>query len=657
VVLGEPVFDTAAVAQELNGLRTAPTGADLPATLARVRELLAQTRQRVPRLTRRHVVVYSDMARNTWDPGRQAASDWRRVWEELAQSAAVELRDVGPRPASESSNLAIVALRYAAASDGAATRHDLQVGSEGRLEAVLRNFGSRETTATVEFQLDGRPLAAPTVTVPPRSEAVTTARVRFDALGDQVAMAALRAVRPPDSLRHDDQRWLVLPVRDRIEILCIEGGLDEARFLALAFAPGPRGPTASGDAQAIRVAVASETALLDRSLQRYDLIALCNVARFRESEADAIGDYVYRGGRLVVFPGDRTDVANYNQRLVDASKRLLPARLAAPLASDELRIDPRGYRDPLVELFRGQERAGLLSTPIWCYLPATVVDANTARVALAFHNGDPWFVHEPFGAGHVWLGTTAAAPRSRIAGSEPPRPWNAWATWPSFVPLAQTLLRESLAGRSTARNVLVGEALTGAFALDGNRSSSSEGPRLDEGSGDASLPQDDAVLIEFPTAGPSEASMVLEPVVAPESIQRRRIAAERSEHELRWILPAASIPGIYVALPRGSTAKTVEQRFAVNLDTLESDPQRIDGDDLPVGLKESLLAASQESVKGEGAKEGGAASGQGNPSRTAQAAAAEPAPRRWFRPLLVSIAGMLAAETLLAWRMGRRGGA
>jgi hypothetical protein len=225
------------------------------------------------------------------------------------------------------------------------------------------------------------------------------------------------------------------------------------------------------------------------------------------------------------------------------------------------------------------------------------------------------------------------------------------------VPLAQTLLRESLAGRSTARNVLVGEALTGAFALDGNRSSSSEGPRLEEGSGDATLPQDDAVLIEFPTAEPSEASMVLEPVVAPESAQRRRIAAERSEHELRWILPAASIPGIYVALPSGPTAKTIEQRFAVNLNTLESDPQRIDGDDLPAGLKESLLVASQESGQGEGAKEGGAASAQDNPSRTAQEGAAEPAPSRWFRPLLVSIAMMLAAETLLAWRMGRRGGA
>ncbi|MFM7073952.1 MAG: VWA domain-containing protein, partial [Planctomycetota bacterium] len=242
VVLGEPVFDTAAVAQELSALRAAPTGADLVATLARVRESLARSRQRNPRLTRRHVVVYSDFARNTWDPGNQKAGDWRRPWEELSETAVVEMRDVGPRSTLDLGNIAIVDLRFATASDSPMGSSGAHVSGEGRLEAVLRNFGARETTATVEFQVDGQPLASPTVVVPARGESIAMAKLRFDASGDRVAKAALGAVSPPDSQPWDDLRWLVVPVRERVEVLCVEGGLDEARFVALALAPEPRGP-------------------------------------------------------------------------------------------------------------------------------------------------------------------------------------------------------------------------------------------------------------------------------------------------------------------------------------------------------------------------------------------------------------------------------
>lgn len=721
-VLGEPVFDTSAVTQELMALRATPGGADLPATLARVRELLARTRQTVPRLTRRHVAVYSDMARNTWEPGQQPSSDWRRQWEELATTARVDLHDVGPRTAAEIANVAITALRCSAAATDTATaadaatarsaagagpalHHSVHVGGEARLEAVLRNYGERVAKVTVEFQLDGRPLAAPAVEVPPRGEALAAASVRLDTPGERVASAMLRAGQPPDALSWDNQRWLVVPVRERIEVLCVEGGLDEARFLALAIAPDGRGSASASDAPALRVAIASETALLDRPLQRYDLVALCNVARVSDSESDALRQFVIRGGRLVIFLGDRVDAANYNDRLGSVANRVLPARLAPAIAQDELRIDPRGYRDPLVAMFRGQERAGLLSTPIWSYMPATVVAPESARVALAFHTGDPWIVSESVGAGQVWLVTTPAAPRSRITGSNPPRPWNAWATWPSFVPLMQTLLREALSGRAAVRNTLVGESLVGAFPLDPH-----------------SVPA--TVLVDCPAVG-------AEP---PETL---RIAAERTGQELRWLLPDTRWPGIYVVRPdqtvlgagvapppanepptdpslpnaangdkspsgngaatAGAEQRFAEQRFAVNVDSHESDPQRIDADDLPAGLREASLAAEQvapspgrdiRSVTGSdgnvssdanggetGRTTGGEAGDEAPPAdnqRSAKASdsdgslresgsraerSAESVQRRWFRMLLAAVAVALAAESWMAWRLGRRGGA
>lgn len=669
VVLDEPVFDIAMVAQELNALRAGPTGADLVATLARVRESLAKTRQRIPRLTRRHVVVFSDMARNTWDPGNRKAGDWRRPWEELSDTAVIEVRDVGPRSTQDLGNIAIVELRHAVASDVPRGSHSVHVGGEGQLEAVLRNFGARETTANVEFQVDGRPIAAPAVVVPARGEALATAKLRFDMSGDRVAKAALRAVSPPDSLPWDDQRWLVIPVRERVEVLCVEGGLDEARFVALALAPETRRPTFLAGSPALRVVVASEAALLDRPLSGYDLIALCNVARFSDSESEALREYVYRGGRLAIFSGDRVDTANYNTRLGGRSRRLLPARLSPAVTHDELPIDPRAYRDPLVDPFRGQERAGLLSTPIWCYLPATVFDINTSKVAVAFQNGDPWLVHEPIGAGHVWLSTTAVAPSSIIAGSNPSRPWNAWATWPSFVPLMQTLLRESLAGRSAARNAIVGEAITGTFIL-----AASDWNLVDNSvNGNAAIDMA-AVTVEVP------------PTVATETVETRRIAAERAGAELRWGISTAEIPGVYVARPigidgrevspelnrdelppmsserSGSSPAVIEQRFAVNLDVRESDPQRIDVEDLPASVRESLLKSEQDNrgahlENGSGAAKNVAAIDGDTLGEDGVLASGTSGGRRpWFRPLLTLIVAALVGESWLAWRLGRRGG-
>ena len=147
VAIGEPAFDRNAVLDELRSLRVAPVGADLRATLTQVTRLVADARQRFPRLTRRRVVFFSDVTRNTWEQatGEESAADWNR----LAETADVTLIDVG---VDDPSNLAITAIQP---SDPVIT-----VGSDTRLAAVVRNFGggmSRRWRSSFSWTVDRSP--------------------------------------------------------------------------------------------------------------------------------------------------------------------------------------------------------------------------------------------------------------------------------------------------------------------------------------------------------------------------------------------------------------------------------------------------------------------------------------------------------------------
>ena len=72
-------------------------------------------------------------------------------------------------------------------------------------------------------------------------------------------------------------------------------------------------------------------------------------------------------------------------------------------------------------------------------------------------------------------------------------------------------------------------------------------------------------------------------------------------------------------------------------------------------------SAGTESANAESANDGtvgakGPFAEAGRDDRATRAVA-DSEQRRWFRPLLAMIAMTLVAESLLAWRMGRRGGA
>lgn len=518
VVIGNPVFERGEFVEELQRLQLLHTSADLPRTLSAVEEVLAAARREHPRLTRQEVYFLTDLGRVGWTPPAEptAAADFRRCSKRLADSAALVIIDVG----QAAENVAVTGVGSAAPF--------ATVAEEVEIQADLRNFGRQSRgRQPVELFVDGRRVAQQQVELAADGEAAATFSYRFDTPGDHVV--ELRS--EGDGLDVDNHRWLAVSVKPYLRVLCVNGKPSGEAFGGatdyLLYALSPR--AGDTDRALIHPEVVPESALMELDLSGYDCVVLANVAQFTSSEARLLQTYLKRGGGLIFFLGDRVLADRYNRELGEGQGGvgLLPAKLETVVQQSQYRLDPLEYRHPIVQEFRGQERAGLLTTPVEKYYRLSVPKDSPTKVALALGNGDPLVVESPLYQGRVILvGTSADAS------------WTRMPVWPSYVPVVQELVAYAVGGQIEQKNLLVGQSLGATFSTV---------------TGEAPL------TIQGPT-GRSE------PV-------RMRTEGDYSS----WNYADTSISGAYAVQFGEPVSRT--QWFAVNVATAESDLAQFTADE------------------------------------------------------------------------------
>jgi hypothetical protein len=523
VVIGEPAFDPRDVTEEIDSLRLAHAGASLPATLAEIETLLGRATERQPRLARKRVVFFTDLQQATW--GEVSTADCRDRLARLEKTASLALVDLGEVGAS---NLAVARLE---ASEPLVTSR-----GEVSLQAELVSFSRQDMPRqSVEFLVDGQRIADQRIDLPAGGRATAATTHRFDAPGEHVVEVRLA----DDALPLDNRRWLSVPVREAVRVLAVGGRPGETRHVALALNPR-RQPAGS-----IEVTEAPESALVETELAQFDCVILSNIGRFSREEAGVLQAYIRGGGGLVVFLGDQVQAESYNQQLAGEkpAERVLPARIGELADEAQYRLNPLEYRHPIVVPFRGHEASGLLTTPIWRSLK--LIPFPEAKVALGFDSGDPALVEERIGRGRSILFATAASPESLDRRTNPPTPWTAISSWPSFPPLVQEMLNLAISGRHEWRNIEVGDDLTGVAP---------------------GAPADARITLARPDGTTEELPVVLD---GPEP---------------RWTSADASTSGVYeVKLPGG-----LVQKIAVNVNPRESDLARFDPDLLPSQFNREL---------------------------------------------------------------------
>lgn len=382
-----PLDEAGPAGAALAALRPSGRGSRLAPAIRTARELAAQARGLAV-----EIAVVSDLQRHAL-VGLEAV--------ERIPGAAMRFVAVGePNPV----NARLVEVEVDRRPEGGRTR--LAVSAR----IASKGGDARGTTATL--LVNGRPLGTTAVRL--GANAVVTAR--FDpvyiAEGDAQAVVALA----PDALVADDTLRFSLSNASGVPVvLVVPPGAagDETLFLERALAIS-RAPV-------LAVGIKRSATLTAFDLERARAVVIADVGALAGGAIGPLGDFVERGGGLVLLTGPRG---------VGPSASWWPARVGVPVD----RMDERGGRlgqmdadHPVFEPFKEALASDFGAARFFRYRILT--PDSTAQVLARFDDGQPAMIETRHGRGRVvMLGTSGNSL------------WTDFPLQPVFLPLMQRLV-------------------------------------------------------------------------------------------------------------------------------------------------------------------------------------------------------------------------
>jgi hypothetical protein len=448
-VISNPTNNLVEVEKVIGELSQSDSDVDLVATFELVDRVLD-----VSSIPQKELIVLTDLQAASWKPPAEGAGALAQAVTRIeARKPRSVVIDLG-RPGGE--NRAVTDLKV-----------DVPVvtmGEQVLIRANLRNFGSaRADGVRARVTTDGILGLEEPFDLAPGEDVPAVFRQQFTTPGDHLVEVFI----DDDPLERDNHRWLVVPVRESLKVLLVNGHQkpepyqSETDYLVQALAPGEESP---GQPRPIKVEVVNESQFSRSELAPYDTVVLCNVALFSEPDVTALEDFLRQGGGVVIFGGDQVVAENYNRFLYNDGNGLLPARLG-PTRGDAAKkeagflFNPLAYRHPLVALYQGESdpvTSGLTQARSLQYHRLELPKGSKAEVALAFDTGDPAVVESRRHRGTVIVVATSAD--------------LGWTTWPlhrSYPAIMQEIVLLASAGRLSQRNVRVGEPFDRSFEAIG----------------------------------------------------------------------------------------------------------------------------------------------------------------------------------------------
>lgn len=374
------------------------------------------------------------------------------------------------------------------------------------IECAVRNFGMVAPTKgpkgealaglTLEYYIDGGDAPVKTVSLdlaPEETRPLEPLRYVFHEKGAHRVRVVLRS----DALQLDNERSLVVDVRDAVPVLLVDGDPrpgkwdSETDFLARALDPDGLGK------ELIQPEVIQQAALPVGALRKYGLIVLANVASIPDEHVVALEQYVKEGGAIVFAMGRLIDRDHYNEKLWRKGSGVFPCMLGdvkGPSMSER-----PGSRDPnapewvfalatpdhpIVGIFAEEDMKPVLRDPnmaVFHYIEAkdlTIVAANDkekkpallAAAPLRFVprpkedgttkpneprpeevlDGSPALVEKPFGRGRALAYLTSV-------GFHREDEWSTTVAYPMYLALWRRLALEMARTAQPKRNLAIGD--------------------------------------------------------------------------------------------------------------------------------------------------------------------------------------------------------
>ncbi len=428
----KPTRESERIITELKRQQLPHQRADIPSGLTYVSSILEQTKQNPAAPKKIEVVLLSDFVGATWQPAFEQNEN------ALVQLASKYPLKVIPLGNSRPTNLVLQDLQ-------AESSHHL-LGEEIRVTATIFNFNSRpESNVEVSISLNDQHITSEQLDIPAQS----LGSVSFQLKAEDAGFNRITASLPQDNLTVDNQRHLVVEVRDNRRILFVESKKDETRMIRLALSAGDllEGATRAD------VTILSPIDLLASNLTEWEVI-VCNDLGYLDRPVFAqLQSFVERGGNLVIGLGPATTSAMWNSM---DSETLLGFQLVQASAEKLWNIDPLEYQSSIAKPFQGFPDSGLLTTPIFRHWLIQNEHPGLRR-DIGLVDSGPLVTR--FQSGNGWVACLLSAPSTNDSSAE--SPWNAMATWPSFVPLMQGLMQSLLDSQLEDQNLACGDVLGG----------------------------------------------------------------------------------------------------------------------------------------------------------------------------------------------------
>jgi len=331
---------------------------------------------------------------------------------------------------------------------------EFAVGLPIQLEAALVNFTDQEIKELlVQLYVDEQKKEQRLVSLPAQREVGVSFRFSVNQPGAHHGQVALRK----EGLAGNTTVYFALQIQDRPKVLVVDGDpqtslvQSETFFLTRAL-----NPVGERDSSPFLPTAVIPDGLSSVPLESYQVLIFCNVPVISEALRTRLRDYLLRGGGgVLVFLGDRVQVADYNLKLFQSSPPLLPARLREKKILPDGRgekIEKIDVAHPALQAFSDQLLKGALqSARIRGYFPT---DSPDPSALLALTSGDPLLIEKRIGRGRLLLFTTAAD-----------RDWSDLPLKTAYLPLIQALVSYLSGGKMGAVDggIAVGDAKTLSF--------------------------------------------------------------------------------------------------------------------------------------------------------------------------------------------------
>ncbi|MBU0476982.1 BatA and WFA domain-containing protein [bacterium] len=314
--------------------------------------------------------------------------------------------------------------------------------------AEINNFSNYATKTNTYIYIDNVKKQEQTAYIDANSKIILNFSVDMDKPGLHHGYISI----DHDKLNIDNKYFFTVKAAPVFPLLLVNGHksifpyLDECFYLRSALSPS------QGALSSIKIDEITREGFLSEKLDKYSLVILANVKVNDQGIADILKPYVHKGGNLLIFLGNNTNVPDYNRIFYESE--LLPSKLLMSMGDEDdhsnfFTFAKVHYKNKIFDIFEGTNvnLSHIHFYKIYAVQYDPALEQST-KVLSWYTNGYPMFLEKQLSKGRIFLFT-----------SSPNISWNDFPIHPAYLPFLHQIIYSLERETNQPQSYLVNSAL------------------------------------------------------------------------------------------------------------------------------------------------------------------------------------------------------